>query len=68
MSGRSRRLSQPKNLQEFFCRDIGEGRAGFRRARAGGDEIEALQAADDVAADFLADEARQTSARVAGCR
>ena len=33
-----------------------------RRARAGGDEIEALQAADDIAADFLADQARQLRA------
>ena len=40
--GKVAQSRQPENLQELPRRDIGEGRAGFRRARAGGDEIEAF--------------------------
>ena len=57
--GQIAQTGQSEHLQEFPRRDIGVRCAEFRRARAGGDEIEALQAADDITADFLADEARQ---------
>ena len=56
--GKVAQCREPKNLQEFFRRDIGEGRAGFGRAHGPVDEIETLQTADDVAADFLAGEPR----------
>ena len=53
---------EPKHLQEFLRRDIGEGRTGLGRAQGPVDEIEALQAADDVAADLLAGESRHIGA------
>jgi hypothetical protein len=50
--GKVAQARQSKRLQEFARRDISEGRAGFRRAQTGVDEIEAFQTADHVAADL----------------
>ena len=60
--GEVAQTGQTEHLQKLPRRDIGVGRAGFRRARAGGDEVQTLQPADDVAADFLAKQPRQFSA------
>ncbi len=57
MSGRSRKLANPNTSKNFFV-DIGVGRAGFGRAQGPVDEIETFQTTNDVAADFLAGEAR----------
>ena len=65
--GKVAQCREPKNLQEFLRRDIGEGRAGFWRAQGPVDEIQPLKARDDVAADLPAAR-REISARVAGCR
>ena len=56
--GQIAQTRQSEYLQEFLRRDIGEGRAGFGRAQGPVDEIETFQTTNDVAADFLAGEAR----------
>jgi hypothetical protein len=60
--GKIAQAGQSEHLHEFPRSDIGEGGTGFRRARTCGDEVEALEAANDVAADFLANQPRQFSA------
>lgn len=53
-SGKSRRVSRLDSSRKRFRRNIGVGSARCRAAGAGGDQAEAAQIADQVAADFFA--------------
>ena len=57
--GQIAQTAEREDLEEAGGRDPGDGRAGLRGAGAGGDHAEALQAAENVATDVVAGEARE---------